>query len=132
MVKTKGCPPEVRAGRFKKAIGFLKAADFIEAEISNDDDLADAYVTLCIHAGIAAADVICCFYRMEYSVDPDHKQAIVLLAQVDRSSSVHLDTLVQLKTKSAYTHEHSTAAICEKVGIAAAELVEVANRFATS
>jgi len=29
------------------------------------EDVADAYVTLCVHAGIAASDVICCATLVE-------------------------------------------------------------------
>jgi len=32
----------------------------VEALADDANDVADAYVTLCVHAGIAAADVICC------------------------------------------------------------------------
>jgi len=42
-----------------KADQFYLAAETIATTIE-DQDIADAYVTLCVQAGIAAADVICC------------------------------------------------------------------------
>ncbi|MGH2625206.1 MAG: hypothetical protein ACRDHY_00975, partial [Anaerolineales bacterium] len=59
MGSTKRCPPATRAGRLAKAGQFYLAAETIET-IIDDREIADAYVTLCIHAGIAAADAICC------------------------------------------------------------------------
>lgn len=59
MAETKRCTPAIRVGRLAKARQFLLAADTIAAVV-NDSEVADAYVTLCVHAGIAAADVLCC------------------------------------------------------------------------
>lgn len=47
-------------GRRRKAEGFMTAANIIDDLADDTADMADAFVTLCIHAGIAAADVICC------------------------------------------------------------------------
>lgn len=127
MVKTTGCPPEVQAGRLRKARGFLRAADIIEPYISEDVNLADAYLTLCVHAGIAASDVICCAKRQMHSIDPDHKSAVAFLAEVDEPNSVHLDTLVSVKTQSGYTHIHATPELCENVKAAATVLVNAAR-----
>ena len=49
----------------------------------DDGDLADAYVTLCVHAGIAAADVICCTALGKHATGDDHNHAVALLRQVD-------------------------------------------------
>ena len=43
-----------------KAKQFVEAAETVESLADDANDVADAYVTLCVHAGIAAADVICC------------------------------------------------------------------------
>jgi hypothetical protein len=53
----KRCTEEIRAGRMAKTNQFYLAAETIVTTIE-DQDIADAYVTLCVHAGIAAADVI--------------------------------------------------------------------------
>lgn len=56
MPNTKRCTPATRAGRLAKARQFHLAADTVTTLI-DDEEIADAYVTLCVHAGIAAADV---------------------------------------------------------------------------
>ena len=127
MVKTIVCPPEVQAGRLRKANGFLRAADIVEPYIAEDVNLADAYVTLCVHAGIAASDVSCCARRQLHSIDPDHKSAVAFLAEVDQPNSIHLDTLVSVKTQSGYTHIHATPELCENVKTAATALVTAAR-----
>lgn len=57
--RTHDCTQSTRAGRLAKGNQFWEAATLIE-ELTEESDLVDAYITLCIHAGIAAADVICC------------------------------------------------------------------------
>lgn len=47
-------------GRLAKARQFADAAHDVLALAGEADDVADAFVTLAVHAGIAAADVICC------------------------------------------------------------------------
>lgn len=59
VVAEEKCSEQVRAGRLENAKQFLRAAELVK-EFSDEDEIADAYVTLCVHAGIAAADVICC------------------------------------------------------------------------
>lgn len=54
------CDAATRRGRARKADEFRLAAEVIEEYAGSDDDLNDAYVTLCVHAGIATADVVCC------------------------------------------------------------------------
>jgi hypothetical protein len=46
-------------GRLRKAEQFMEGAETIRDLADDERDVGDAYVTLCIHAGIAAADVIC-------------------------------------------------------------------------
>jgi hypothetical protein len=59
VAETKHCTASARTGRMAKARQFLVAAETI-ATVIDDQEIADAFVTLCVHAGIAAADVICC------------------------------------------------------------------------
>ena len=95
--------------------------------IIDDEELADVYVTLCVHAGIAAADVICCAKLSEHSTSPNHKDAVVMMATFDPVNSVFLDALVEMKTHSGYTELPSTAELCESAGVAAAALVRAAR-----
>jgi len=126
MANTKACTPEIQAGRLSKANQFLRAADLI-AESIDDDELADAYITLCVHAGVAAADVICCAKQQEHSISPNHKNAVVFLAIVDHPNSVHLNTLIDMKTHAGYTEIASTPELCKSAGVAAAALVQAAR-----
>ena len=57
-MRTKPCDARVRRGRLDKANQLMDAADTIRDVADEDGDVGDAYVTLCVHAGIAAADVL--------------------------------------------------------------------------
>jgi hypothetical protein len=59
-VRTKECSASVVEGRLDKASQFMDAAETIREFADEEAEIADAYVTLCVLAGIAAADVICC------------------------------------------------------------------------
>lgn len=92
-----------RAGRSRKANAFREAAELIEQFMNDGTDLRDAYVTMCVHAGIAAADVICMDALGEYYAGPSHERAAQLLAKVDAASAKHLTTLLGMKTKAGYS-----------------------------
>lgn len=53
--RTTQCTAATREGRMAKAMQFLDAAETVEALADDSNDVADAFVTLCVHAGIAAA-----------------------------------------------------------------------------
>lgn len=116
----------MRAGRLGKANQFLTAAELIASSIE-DSDLADAFVTLCVHAGIAASDVICCAKLNEHSRGGNHTTAIALLAQVDRESSVHLKALLDMKGHAGYSDIPVTAEYQESARLAAQALVSAAK-----
>ena len=126
MAKSKKCTPEMKIGRLNKAEQFLRAAQLITSSI-DDSQLADAYVTLCVHAGIAASDVICCSRLGEHSVGADHRSAIALLALIDEGSSIHLKTLLDLKGRSGYSEHEASPQIRLSAGISATELVKHAK-----
>jgi hypothetical protein len=125
VVRTKNCPELIRKGRLTKANEFLDAALIIEGEMT------DAFVSLCIHAGIAAADVICCARLGKHAVGENHSDAISLLAHADRNVQQHLRTLLTLKSKVEYTHLSATATERKKARRAAEVLVEAARRTST-
>ena len=126
MANTKKCTPESRAGRLGKANQFLAAAEMISISIE-DSDLADAFVTLCVHAGIAAADVICCAKLNEHSIGGNHNLAISLLARVDQGSSIHLKTLLDMKGHAGYSDISVTSEYQEGAKLAAQALVNAAK-----
>ena len=87
-----------------KANQFAQVADMARALADEADDIADAYVTLAVHAGIAAADVICCARLGEHAQGQDHHDAVALLKRANPTAARHLDTLLGLKTQAGYSH----------------------------
>lgn len=123
----KPCSAQIRAGRLAKARQFLQAADLIEP--SEADDIADAYVTMCVHAGIAAADVICCARLGRHHQGDNHAEAVALLKKAGASEEAkRLAVLLGLKSKAGYTHLPSSAADVKRAGRSAKDLVEAAER----
>lgn len=128
MVRTKPCTPEIRQGRLRKAAEFLDAATLIADQADWEAAAPDAFVTLCIQAGIAAADVICCARLGEHAQGQDHNEAVTLLSQADGESAKHLRVLLGMKTKAGYSHTGISAADARRAGRAADALVETARR----
>ena len=95
--------PNARDGRLKKAKSFSEAAELTEQFMTDGTDLRDAYVTLCVHAGIAAADVICMKALGEYYAGQKHDEAAKWLEKVDKTLARHLYTLLAMKTKAGYS-----------------------------
>lgn len=109
-----------------KADQFHLAAETIATTIE-DQDIADAYVTLCVHAGIAAADVICCARLGEYAHGDDHQEAVALLSKADRANAKYLKVLLDLKTRSGYSATPTSKTDQKRAGRAAAALVSAAR-----
>jgi hypothetical protein len=105
----KRCTGAVRTGRLKKAREFRLAAELLEANASGQHDLADAYVTMCVHAGRAAADVICCQRLNLHHQGDSHDEAVTLLSRVDRQLAGDLATLLRKKTAACYGERASSA-----------------------
>lgn len=91
--------PQVREGRLGKANQFAAVARDVADLADEAREVADAYVTLLVHAGIAAADVICCARLGEYARGSNHNDAIALLTTADTHSARHLETLLKMKTR---------------------------------
>lgn len=126
MADTRRCTPAARAGRLAKARQFLLAAETVAAVIDHEE-VADAFVTLCVHAGIAAADVICCAKLGRYHDGQDHGGAIALLASIDTASTKQLRALLDMKTRAGYSADLTSAADRKRAGRAAAALVAAAS-----
>jgi len=120
------CTEATRAGRLAKANQFFVAAETIATTIE-DQDIADAYVTLCVHAGIAAADVICCARLGEHAQGDDHQEAVALLTKADRTNAKYLRLLLDLKTRSGYSAAPTSKTDQKRAGRAAATLVNAAR-----
>ena len=104
MPRNKPCTPQVREGRLAKANQFAAVATDVADLAAEAREVADAYVTLLVHAGIAAADVICCARLGEYAQGSNHNEAIALLKTADPDSARHLETLLKMKTRAGYGH----------------------------
>jgi len=122
------CPPEVRSGRLKKAIDFLASADAIGIIVETREG-TESYLQLCILAGIAAADVICCAKLGHHNHGEDHNAAVSLLRSIDSASAKNLNVLFQMKIRSGYGHKSSGADDKKRAGRAATALVEVARKY---
>lgn len=131
-MRTQPCNSEIREGRLRKAGSFMDAASVIHEFADQDETIADVYVTLCVHAGIAASDVICCVNIGEHARGESHSDAVELLKKVDKAAAKDLNALLNLKTKSGYSHTAVTTAEFKRAGRAAAALVENARRAHSS
>lgn len=120
--------PQDRAARLRKSQQFALAAGVIEDYADGDRDLDDAYVTLCVHAGIAASDVICMKRLDKYSRGEDHREAVAMLHNVDGALAKHLDTLLSMKTKAGYSTVSVASVDVTRAGRAMRALVEAAER----
>jgi hypothetical protein len=92
----------------RKAEQFAEAAQTIHDFADDEAEVGDAYVTLLIHCGIAAADVICCQELSEHAQGESHADAIELLRRVRPDGTDLADALASLlsvKTRSAYGHQ---------------------------
>lgn len=125
MADTRRCTPATRAGRLAKARRFLLAADAVAATI-DDEEVADAYVTLCVHAGIATADVICCAKLGRHHNGKSHSEAIALLATADKAAAKNLKTLLDMKTRTGYSPVLTSTSDQKRAGRAATALLESA------
>lgn len=104
-VRIKDCDEATAAGRYRKAEQFLSAAETIRDLADDEAEVGDALVTLCVHAGIAAADVICCFALGYFVQGEDHNQAVAELSKVRPDGEKlgnDLRALLMMKTRAGY------------------------------
>jgi hypothetical protein len=127
-MRTKPCSTSIAQGRLYKANQFITAAETIRDIADEDDEVADAYVTLCVHAGIAASDVICCSNLGRHAQGESHDAATALLDSADNDAAKHLRTLLRMKTKAGYGHTPATKDEVKRANRAADALVEKARR----
>jgi hypothetical protein len=122
MAGQRNCDSLVTAGRMSKANEFFDAADHL------GQDMPNAAGDLYVDAGIAASDVLCCVRLGVHSNTGNHSEAVALLKRADNGSERHLNTLLNLKNKAAYTHQDLTPAELKKMNRAAEHLVEAAKQ----
>ena len=96
---------ECSSGRLAKARQFANAFELVRAFAEDNEAIGDVCVTLAVHAGIAASDVICCARLGEHAIGESHVGAIELLRRLDPAQAKKLATLLRLKTMAGYHHE---------------------------
>lgn len=113
-MRTRPCDRAVATGRVKKAAQFYDAAETIRELADDEGEIRDAFVTLCVHSGIAAADAICCAALGEHAQGESHSDAVQLLAQVNPGGGelgLDLQTLLGLKTNRRVSFVQRAAAM---------------------
>jgi len=133
--RLKECDQEVVSGRLRKAEQFLDVAALVRDLADNEEDVGDALVTLCVHAGIAASDVICCATLGHYVQGQDHLQAIAELSKAPPDGpqlGSDLRALLQMKTRAGYGAPAVTAEQRKRAWRRAENLVEAARARQTS
>lgn len=133
MARERRCTAAVTRGRLVRARTFLEAADLVAGLVEGDDDaeaeLAASLVTLWVHAGIAAADVICCLRLGRHHSGEDHQAAVKLLRAADKGQETSLERLLHLKTPASYGHRLVSAKDCLRARRAAEALVRRAEEI---
>jgi hypothetical protein len=124
------CDEGIVAGRLRKAEQFLDVAATIRDLADDEAEVGDAFVTLCVHAGIAASDVICCAALGHFVQGEDHLQAIAELSKVTpdgKQLANDLRALLQMKTRAGYAAPPVTADQRKRAWRRAESLVEAAR-----
>lgn len=108
MAREPRCDAALALGRLRRAEAFLEAGDLVSGLVHGDraeeTELAAALVTLWVHAGIAAADVICCARLGRHHAGTDHHGALQMLRKADGDRVAALRRLLDLKAPAAYGH----------------------------
>lgn len=134
-MSTRPCDGSIAAGRFDKAVQFMRAAEDVGDLADDQGEVRDAVVTLLVHAGIAAADVICCKQLGEYSMGSDnHSEAVNLLKKVRTPNGSELASslarLLRVKTKAGYAYRPASSEDHSRAMRAAEKLVQAARDLA--
>lgn len=89
--------------RWLKAREFADVAALLFDASRNTAESPSAFITMAVHAGIAAADVICITRLGRYSPTGNHQESIALLERAGKGLGKHLNKLLGLKTKAGYS-----------------------------
>ena len=127
------CDEAFIRGRLGKAEQFLQSAATLRDLADSEAEVGDSVVTLCVHAGIAASDVICCKALGHFVQGDDHSRAIAELSKVTPdggSLGKDLRALLQMKTRAGYGGPVVTADQRKRAWRRAENLVEAARERA--
>jgi hypothetical protein len=126
--RSRPCTSAVRSGRLRKADQFADAFELVRDYAEDELEVADVCATLAVHAGIAAADVICCARVGEHAAGENHAEAIELVEKASPGSRRPLSVLLGMKTRSGYSHEPATRDMLVKAGRAMTALLATARQ----
>ena len=129
-MRTRKCTDTTTSGRLRKAVQFMDQAENVRDLADDGADVGDTFVSLCVLAGIAAADVLCCVSLGEHAQGENHNDAVQLLRRVQPSGedlAKSLSTLLTIKTKAAYSDRAVSAEDRKRAERSAARLVEAAR-----
>jgi len=129
-VRTRACDRTAAVGRLSKAEQFLEQAELLHELTADPAEVGDAYVSLCVLAGIAAADAICCDALGRHAQGESHNDAVNLLKTVrpggpDLGNA--LGVLLGFKTRASYSPEPASAEMRKRSGRQASKLVSAAR-----
>lgn len=130
LTRIRDCDEPTREGRLRKAVQFLEAAATIRDLANDESEIGDAFVTLCVQAGIAASDVVCCKALGHFVQGDDHNQAIAELSKIRPDGTElgnALRALLQMKTRAGYGAPAVSAAQRKRAWRRAESLVEAAQ-----
>lgn len=131
--RLRDCDAAFIRGRLRKAEQFLEAAATLRDLADSESEFGDSVVTLCVHAGVASSDVICCKALGHFVQGDDHSQAVAELSKVSpggRELGKDLRALLQMKTKAGYGGPAVTAEQRKRAWRRAENLVEAARERA--
>ena len=129
--RLRDCGEVTIVGRLRKAEQFMEGAETIREFAGEEGDIGDAYVTLCVHAGIAAADVLCCIALGTHVQSENHNEAVAHLSKVrpdGKALSNSLRTLLVMKTRAGYSHQQVNTNDRKRAQRAAERLVQTARQ----
>ena len=105
-MKTRKCDQAEARGRLLKAEQFLESAETVRELADDESDVGDAVVTMCVHAGIAAADVLCCIALGVHAQGEDHAEAVGLVRRVHPDGDEMSTALRMLLGRCRVVHVH--------------------------
>ena len=131
--RVRECDEAFVKGRLGKAEQFLQSAATLRDMAEREAEFGDSVVTLCVHAGIAAADVICCKALGHFVQGDDHNRAVAELSKVVPGGGglgKDLRALLQMKTRAGYGGPAVSADQRKRAWRRAESLVEAARERA--
>jgi hypothetical protein len=128
--RLRDCSEATASGRLSKAEQFLEQAATIRDLADDEDKIGDSFVSLCVLAGIAASDVLCCRALGHFVQGEDHQQAVGELSKVrpnGRQLGSDLSVLLQMKSRAGYGALAVSAEDSKRAWRKAESLVEAAR-----